>query len=267
MKSALRAETTSGSRRRSFAGVIVALLLLPFLLGSESCFWPELKTPIGDSERGWADPRISGVWLGELVNEEPSDFSGWIWVLEPYDSKNWLVTWVAFKDKGESGPAAAPSDAPPAEQVSPAAQQLPANVSGPRPALNAVDVLRIIKTLGDERAGPAHIAVFKGWMTTLGGRRFLVLEPKAVPSTERGFRPESWWVFRADLQDGRLLLSVLAVDTEGLYEATTRAKAEAIIARHAADPKFATLMFTLHPVPRTAYDQAGKALGRAIGLE
>lgn len=256
MNSALGAGSkASGSRRRSFVGVVVALLLLPFLLGSFSCFWSELRTPIGDPERGWADPRISGVWLAQAVEEEPSDIS-WMWVIEPYDSRTWLVTWVSFRDKGEPGP--------PAEPAAPTAPQEPANVSGPRPADTAVDVLRIVERFGKQHTQPDGVALFKGWLTTLGGRRFLMLEPKAVLSTARGFRPESWSVFRADLQDGRLLLSIIDTDKEHLQEATTRAKAEAIIARHAADPEFSALLLTLHPVPRAAYDQAGKALGRAM---
>lgn len=80
-------------------------------------------------------------------------------------------------------------------------------------------MLRIVESLGDERAKPQGVAVFKAWVTTLGGRRFLVMEPKAVPSSKRGFRPEEWWVFRVDLQGGRLLLSVLDADTEKLDRA------------------------------------------------
>lgn len=258
MKSALSAGTRlSGSRRRSFVGVVVALLLLPFLLGSFSCFWSELRTPIGDPGRGWADPRISGVWLAQVVDEEPSDIS-WMWVIEPYDSKTWLVTWVSFTDKGEPEP--------PAEPAATATAQEPANGSGPGPTDTAVDVLRIVERFGDQHTQPERVALYKGWLTTLGGRRFLVLEPKAVLSTAREFRPESWSVFRADLQDGRLLLSIIDTDKEHLQEATTRAKAEAIIARHAADPEFAALLITLHPIPRAAYDQAGKALARAMSV-
>lgn len=255
----------SSSRRRSLVGLIVALLVLPFILGIDSCFL--LKTPIGDPEQGWADPRISGVWLAEEKNDKPSDFAAWMWVFEPYDSRTWLVTWVMFEDAGKPASTANQGSSPPTEQSTPAAEGQSPAVPPPRSELTPADVLRIAETLGDERAQPARFAIFKGWLTTLGGRRFLVLEPKAAPSSTRGFRPKFWYVFRADLQDGRLLLFGLDADTEKLDEATTRAHAEAIIARHASDPKFTELAFTLHPVPRSAHDQAGKALERVFNFK
>lgn len=260
----------SGSRRRSLAGWVVALLLLPFLLGSDSCF--VLKTPIGDPEQGWADPRLSGVWLsareGSLDDNKPakrpSDYSARIWVFEPYDSKTWLVTWAPFKDGGASEAPSSQASGPPSNEVQPSPAEMPASAGekGPEPGPN--DVLRIVESLGNERAQPQGSVVFKAWLVTLGGRRFLVMEPKAAPSTARGFRPDEWLVFRADLDGGRLKLSALDTRRDNLDKATTRAQAEAIIARHAADPKFAGLMFTLHPVPKAGYDAAANALGRAF---
>lgn len=257
----------SGSRRRTLAGWAVALLLLPFLLGSDSCFL--LKTPIGDPEQGWADPRLSGVWLSPLEGslggkKWPSDFSGWIWVFEPYDSKTWLVTWASFEDVGAPEVPPHPAGEPATAQAPPSPAQEPASAGEPRPEPGPLDVLRIVESLGNARARPQGIVVWKAWLTSLGGRRFLVMERKAAPSTARGFRPEKWWVFRADLEGGRLLLSVLENTPENLWEATTRAQAEAIIARHATDPNFTALAFTLYPVPRAGYDAAAKALARTI---
>lgn len=253
----------SGSRRRSLVGWAVALLLLPFLLGSGSCYI--LKIPLGDPEQGWADPRISGVWLAfEGKHPKPPDFAGTIWVFEPYDSKTWLVTLAGF---GVDAAFAAPpgqASAPSSSEAQPSPAQESASAVEQRPEPGARDVLRIVESLGSERAQPQGSVVFKAWLVTLGGRRFLVMEPKVAPSSERGFRPKFWWVFRADLDGGRLLLSAMDVERDGLGKATTRAQAEAIIARHAANPKFAELMLTLHPVPRAGYDAAAKALARVM---
>ena len=122
----------------------------------------------------------------------------------------------------------------------------------------------IVKTLTEQRAEPQGVILFKGWTVSLGGRRFLVLEPRAKPSSNRGFLPEGWWVFAADLKEERLVLSGVDSNIEKLGKAKTRAQAEAIIARHAADPKFTDVVSILHRVPRGAYDAAGKAIQRAL---
>lgn len=254
-----------GSRWRSLAGWAVALLLLPFLVGIDSCLLP-MKTPVGDPERGWADPRISGVWLTGIKDKQPADFSAWIWVFEPYDPRTWFVTWAWFDDTGEYGPPASAAGTPPSVKAPPMPAQPSASSTAPVPDPEYVDALRILESLGNERAKPNGVSVFKAWLTTLGGRRFLVLEPKLNLSPEQGFRPAGWFVFRAELDGGRLLLSQPNTSTDNLGKATTRAQAEAIIARHAADPAFTELLVTLYPVPRSVYDTAGKALGRAFGM-
>jgi hypothetical protein len=248
------------SRWRSIAGMAVAVLVLPFLLGSDSCY--VLQTPIGDPDHAWADPRISGVWIaGE--REALKKYSAELWFFEPYDDKSWLVTYSSFKD-GEhtvtnsidAGTSASTADTGPTP--APAAPAAPASSS------EALDVPGIVKTLTEQRAEPGGVALFKGWAVSLGGRRFLVLEPRAIPSTNRGFLTEGWWVFAADLKEGRLVLSGVNSDIEKLYEAKTRAQAEAIIARHAADPKFTEPVSILDRVPKGAYDDAGKAMQRAL---
>jgi hypothetical protein len=185
-----------GARRRSVAGLVIALLALPFLLGADSCYVSKLISPVGDPEHGWADPRLSGVWLAGGDDwlktlgkpDPPSEFSATLWLFEPYDSKTWLVTWALFKDTGVPAAPASQAGTPPSEQGPPVSAPEPARASAPLAAPIAPDVQHILETLAHERAKPQGVAIYKGWLTTLGGRRFLVLEPKLEPSSARGFR-------------------------------------------------------------------------------
>ncbi len=220
-------------RYRSLAGLAVALAILPVLLGVLAC----LKTPVGDPERGWIDPRLTGIWLSG--DPRPSGSEATISIFEPYDARTWLITSV---DVGHAGDAAAA--VPPPESV---------------------DVLHILATLRGHPPGTASVALYKAWLTTLGGQRFLVLEPKAQPTGNTGFRPELWFPYRVQLQGARVLLSFVNVDTEHLDETTSRKKAEQIIARHAAEADFYKQRTELFPVPRAGYDQVAEIL-KSIGF-
>jgi hypothetical protein len=106
------------------------------------------------------------------------------------------------------------------------------------------------------------MGTFKGWLTSLGGHRYLVLQEVITPSSARGFRPDVWTVFEVSLQNGRLVLSFIDTSIEHLDNVTSRARAEAIIARHAGSAGFSARAFVLHPVPRASYDDAKRALAR-----
>lgn len=252
----------SASRWRSLAGMAAALLVLPLVLGTDSCF--VLQTPIGDPDHAWADPRMSGVWIVDGRNV-PKEYSAQLWIFEPYDAKTWLVTVTGFSDSEHVATKAEDAGAPSAsnQTLSPA----PATPAVPMTSNGAPDVPWIVKTLTEPRAVPGGVALYKGWAVSLAGRRFLVLEQRAEPSSKRGFRPELWFVYAADLKEGRLVLSIVNTNTEKLGEAKTRAHAEAIIARHAADPEFTEVVAILHRVPRDAYDDAGKAMQRALARD
>jgi len=259
------ARLTQGAQRwRSIAGLAIVLVLLPFVLGNDSCF--VLKTPVGDPEHSRVDPSISGVWLaaGEIESKKLPEYEGTLWLIEPYDARTWLVTIVSFKDAGSAAaPAATNGDSSQSVTSPPSVDN-----SSPRGAVAAppqpVDVVRALATLRQERAVPGKPGVFKGWVTVLGGRRFLVLEARASPSADRGFLPPEWSVFLAEPGSGKLLLYLIDVGVEKLGEIKDRAQAEAIIARHASDEKFSDLQIALYPVPRAAYDAAGAVVQRAL---
>jgi hypothetical protein len=242
-------------RRRSLAGLILALASMPLLLGIDAC--STLKTPIGDPEKAWADPRISGVWLSAGSVDEPlAEFAGTIWVFEPFDATTWLVTLASFSK----------SNAPTVEATPQASAPVAASASTPEATAVVPSVAQVVSTLGDRRVRmDASSSTFKGWLTALGGRRFLVLQPTVDVSVQRGLRPEEWLVYAASLKDGTLILSGIDTKVEHLQDVTSRARAEGIIARHAADPTFTKVWFVLHPVPRASFDDAAKALQRVGG--
>ena len=246
----------AASRVRTLVGAAAAVLFVPVLLGITAC----LKTPIGDPEHGWVDPRITGVWLGG--DPDPQDHEAALWTFEPYDSRTWLVSWVAFhagdqdEDAGQAGADAATAE-PSATPAAEAAKAKPV-------LLQPTDVLRILGTLGQDRVTATDTALFKAWLTSIAGRRFLVLEPKVSTSTEQGFRPKLWIVYRAVLKDDRMELALVTGEVDDLDEVTTRGEAEQIIARRAADPDlYGDETGILYRIPAAAYDDVSTALGRA----
>jgi hypothetical protein len=242
-------------RRRSLAGLILALAAMPLLLGIDAC--SALRTPIGDPARGWADPRVSGVWLSSGRAAQPlAEFAGKIWVFEPFDAKTWLVTLASFSNSNPPSVASDPAASAPQA----------ASASAPETIPIAPSVTTVVSTLGDRRARmDASPSTFKGWLTSLGGRRFLVLQPTVDVSVQRGLRPEAWLVYAVSLKDGRLILSAIDTKVERLQDVTSRARAEAIIARHASDPAFTMVEEVLHPVPRSSFDDVARALQRVGG--
>ena len=245
-------------RGRTVLGMVLAASFVPVMLGITAC----LDTPVGDPEQGWADPRISGAWLE--VDPVSGDRSANLWLFDPWDRRTWLVTWVPFEDaassapadgvEGSSGEAPAAADGATEEAV----------VATPATPLAPADVERILAALGDEHLTEASgAAVFKGWLTSIGNQRFLVLEPKSDPSTERGFLPEEWWVVRVVLKGEQMELAALDYATDGLDEVRTRGEAEAIIAKHAADPDFYESPTVLQRIPQSAYDEVDAALDRS----
>ena len=260
-------------RGRTIVGLVVGLLFVPVMLGISAC----LETPIGDPEKGWVDPRITGVWLaGDPV---PEDFNAQLWLFEPFDSRTWLVTWVGYGEPAEEEPeepaaneaSAATNDA----SASPGSADAEAVTTGtaepaaeeaeetPVVPLAPSDVLRILDSLTDERVEPQGQYVFKGWITSIAGRRFLVLEPRISVDDERAFRPEVWFVYRLALKEGRMELAMVSGDMDGLQSVTSRGEAEQIIARHVTDPDLFDETYPVYRIPESSYDDVAHLLETA----
>lgn len=242
----------TSARWRRIVGIAIAVLVLPFLLGDKGCY--TLQTPIGDPDHAWADPRITGVWITGGGRTAPREYASVMWIFDPFDAKTWLVTVVDFTDRADAATSAAEDRSEAASSATRPGDQAT--------SAQAADMSRIVKTLADDRARPHTLVIYKAWTVSLGGRRFLVLEPRLGPLSEAGLTPAGWFVFAADMREGCLLLS-LVDDIEGLSEAKTRSHAEGIIARHANDPKLTAATEVLYRVPKASYHDASSALHRA----
>jgi len=263
-------------RGRTIAGLVVGLLFVPVMLGISAC----LETPIGDPEKGWVDPRITGIWLGD--DPVPEEFNAQLWLFEPYDSRTWLVTWVGYGESveeepeepaaNEAGAASAEATTTPgsvdaesvtAEAAESATEETPETPAAP---LEPSDVLRILGSLEDERVEPQGQYVFKGWITSIAGRRFLVLEPKVLVNSEPAFRPKAWFVYRVVLKEGRMELTLATGNVDDLQSVTSRGEAEQIIARHVADPDLYDDTYPLYRIPESSYDAVASLL-QSAGFE
>lgn len=234
-------------RGRTILGLSLAALFVPVLIGITAC----IDTPIGDPEKGWVDPRISGVWLGG--DPAPADYEATLWLFEPYDSRTWLVTFLEFSRLGEDEDegAAEPADSAGTD----------AGAAAPPPP---DEVLRLLGTLAEPGAEPSRASLFKGWLTSIGDRRFLVLEPKLVLDSEAGFAPSTWFALHIVIQGDRMKLAM--AEAEGLDDATTRGEAEQAIAGSLADPDAYGEPLLLYRIPSTGYEAVAEVVGRA-GLE
>jgi hypothetical protein len=260
-------------RGRTIAGLVVGLLFVPVMLGISAC----LETPIGDPEKGWVDPRVTGIWLGG--DPVPEDFNAQLWLFEPYDSRTWLVTWVRYEESdeeeteapaaNEAGTAMEDASATPvsadAEAVTAAAAESDAEEIQEIPVapLAPSDVLRILGSLADERVETPGQALFKGWITSIAGRRFLVLEPRMSVDSERAFRPEVWFVYRVVLKEGRMELALVTGNMDQLTSVRSRGVAEQIIARHVADPDLYDETYPVYRIPESSYDEVASLLESA----
>ena len=193
------------------------LALLPALLGVLAC----LPTPIGDPEEATVDARMAGVWFTR--NEgEPG-----IVILEPFDKRCYLVTWLE-----------------------PAWRAAPKEGEEPEPPE--------LEDLSGGQCRADNIMVAKAWLTTIGGQSFMCWEPKLQLDSERGLRPEFWYGWKVEF-DGRDQLAMKIVDQEheGFEklddETVTREQVEAVIAKHLNDPELFETTFTFRRIPKSSY--------------
>ena len=203
--------TSTGKRRRSGAGLLLALILLPLLLGVLAC----LPVPVGDPEKSHVDPAMSGVW-----SVSDSDGGYMIMVLDPYDKRTWLMSLIGLS----TGP-----DVEADEPVQPGADGS-ATAMPPRLQFNAANADRFtVKTMG----------LYKCWLTSIRGETFMTWESKTLSDTLPAMIPEAWLVYRVRKSGAdTFYLDSFDYSVEGLDEVKTRKEAEKIIRRHVGDPGF-----------------------------
>jgi hypothetical protein len=186
---------------RSRAGLLLALVLIPFLLGVLAC----LPVPVGDPEKSRIDPAMSGIWAGYL---EGGDLT--IIVLDPYDKRSWLMSWI-FLEEGR--------DVDSDESTEPDGSELKPDTSP----------LQLLRPDSDMQIKKGSVALYKAWLTRIKGVTFITWESKNLSETLPEMVPESWWVFRVRRSgDDILYLDAFDYDIDDLGEAKTRKEAEKI---------------------------------------
>lgn len=198
--------TPNGKRRRSFAGLLLALILLPLLLSVMAC----LPVPVGNPEKSHVDPMLSGAW--RLTG---SDDSQMLMVLDPYDKRTWLMTLISLGnvEGGES-----------------VGEDNPGQVEGSQVPFNAANAhgFKLIA-----------LGIYKCWLTQIKGETFMTWESKTLSETLPEMVPEQWWVFRVRKNGTDThYLDSFDYSIDGLDKVTTRKEAEKIIRRHVDDPGF-----------------------------
>jgi len=227
------------ARYRSRFGFLLAVFMLPALLGVMACF--ELPAPVGDPERSRIDPALSGVW-GSLADD------GWVFIFEPYDKRTWLVRLVLLAEADDD--ADEPEEAEGPEQAKEARiGEEPTTVEETEPSL-----LGLIET-GELKID--SIALMKAWRKRISGRSLITFEFRGMIDEESGLEPYVWWVAKAELVDeNNLSLQFVNQDLDGIEAGMTRSQLERLIRRNLDNPE---LLFVEEPMllERVSQDDFG----------
>lgn len=229
-------ETPPDKSNRSRAGLLLTLALIPLLLGVLACF--ELPVPVGDPEKSRIDPAMSGIWIGQMEGDAV------IMVLDPYDKRTWLLSFINL----DTGQDSEPADA----EASDAGVKEPEPKTSPRRFLHP-DYEHPIKIY--------DVGLYKSWLTKIKGVTFITWESKSLSDTLPEMVPGSWLVFRVRQSGDELLyLDVFDPEADGLDKVKTRKEAEKIIRRHVNDPEFYSPFFDFHKVPESDYERVSGLL-------
>jgi len=228
-------ETPPDKTKRSRAGLLLTLALIPLLLGVLACF--DLPVPVGDPEKSRIDPAMSGIWIGYIEGDDVISM-----VLDPYDKRTWLLSLINLDTGQDSEPAEA-SDA---------------GVKEPEPETTP---LRFLYADYEHPVKIDGFSLFKSWLTKIKGVTFITWESKNLSDTLPEMVPDSWLVFRVRPSDeGILYLDLFASETDSFDKVKTRKEAEKIIRRHVNDPEFYIPFMELHKVPESDYERVSELL-------
>jgi len=188
---------------RSRAGFLLALALLPLLIGVWACF----PVPVGDPEKSRIDPSMSGLWLGEEA----------LVVLDPYDKRTWLISYFEFSTRPDSD----------------------SNGTDESAGDSFDEGFSNIELLRKNRLEIDSVGIYKGWLTKIKSERFITWESKTLTKTLPDLAVETWWVFRVRQGiDGVMHFDLVDPDHEQSDDFETRSQAEKFIRRHMNDPEF-----------------------------
>lgn len=219
--------------RRSLGGLLMFLVMAPFLVCVLAC----LDAPIGDPETSKLNPKLTGVWLGELEDEQV------LFVLQPFDKRTYLVGWFMSEsdedaDKGENP-----------EKETPQKESANEEEAKPKDGDKKLDQINFKEAL-----------IFKGWLTTIGGQQFMCWEPKFTLDKERGMKPGPWPVWKVKLEKNRLSLCQVEGEESG---ETTKEIEKFIKANYLDDNELKDKEWVhMKKIKKSKYDEVSEALGK-----
>lgn len=237
---------------RSICGATLMLAIIPMLAGLLAC----MPVPIGDPERSRIDPKMSGWWVLE------EDGGAVLCVLRPYDKRTWMVISVDV-GKGDA-----------------AAFERPEITTGG----DLLAVLRRHEVGQDGIVGGAP-AIYKAWLTRLGGRRFMTWEPVGMIDDPKNYLPEVWLVFGVTVKsEDDFVLAMLDSEYDafdGLFEEVTeklrgddvdvwkaRKRWERVIRKHADDPDlYDSDTFRLRRLPGEFESKAARLIAQPFDYQ
>ena len=222
----LRDSALAGRHNRSRAGLVVAILILPMLLGVMACF--VLPVPIGNPEKSRIDPALSGAWIADT-----DDGGAWALVFEPFDKRTWLVTWLFLEevlDETTTDGAGEDSAASSAEKESDSEDATSTESSDEKKS--------VLGVLIDGRFEIEGVGIYKGWLTKIKGEVLMTWEPKLTLSSENAMTPKYWWITRIRrVDDNFLTLDYINPDADAFDGVETQSQAEKAIRQHIKEPE------------------------------
>jgi hypothetical protein len=227
-------DSPGAGKRRSVTGLLMGVLLLPVLLGVLACFG--LPVPIGDPERSQVDPSMSGVWV--VSEEEDGSAFGGLVVLDPYDKRTWLMSMISIQEDAAT------------DSTEPAPSILESFLAAAR----------------DGELKIEEVALFKSWLTDIGGTPFMTWEPLSPLTVSPGQKPEEWWSYRVrKTSSDQFSLDGFDTSKDDMDEAVSSAEAEEIIRQNLEDPEFFMEILTFHRLPESEHETVAELL-RQFGL-
>ena len=190
VKRLLSDTTLVGRKRRSRIGLLAAVLMLPALLGAMGCFG--LDAPIGNPEKSRVDPALTGVWTTDFL---PDD-GVWVWILEPYDRRGWLVSWLILGIPGQTDKSSTETKK---------------------------EFTSVHKALRDDLLDLEQVGFNKAWLTEISGHHFMIFEPKLQIGMDPPMQPDFWWTMRIHLQhENRIKVEFINPEHDGFDQAMER---------------------------------------------
>jgi len=259
-------------KRRSRAGLLISIILLPLLVGVLACI-PPLPVPLGDPENSAIDPALSGAWVLGENGGATMDNGLEVMVLDPYDKRTWLLYFITLEpvsvspaetelsSEPDSAPAPetffdaltaseATSETEPAaaatseSQFAPevASETLPNPVTEDLPQAAATEAVVRMSAIERLRAGQLEvtdISLWKSWLTKFEGETFITWEPKTLSETLPSMAPDKWWAMRVRWEGTDIVhFDFFGNEDDSWEEVTTQQELEAIIRRNMNNPEF-----------------------------